>query len=141
MTGLTFAGTEAVNQGTAAQIAVDFSQMDLIAGVSVGVIMALGLALLVLWALVKAGVIRFGKPEPHPAPCAHIGVVTAQCVEHLAEKERSINNRENITKLWEKYDDLVKTLNNGIERLHQNQNTLMLGLIHKGMLPKDSKIS
>jgi len=134
MTGLASAG--------AAEMAIDFSQMDLIAGVAVGVILALGLVLFVFWVLVKAGAIRCGKqPEPHLSPSAHVGLMASQCFEHLAMKERSLSNRENIAKLWEKYDDLAKTLNNGIERVHQNQNTLMLGLIHNGVLPKDSKIS
>jgi hypothetical protein len=126
-------------------VSVDFSQLDLVAGVAVGVILALGLVLVVLWALVKAGVIRFGAPKEDQSSnhtmnegataCSLAGAVSGKCVEHLAEKERSLGNRENIVKLWEKYDGVTEKLEKLLTTLLSNQNTLMLGMIQKGLLP------
>jgi hypothetical protein len=66
-----------------------------------------GLIVLVLRALVKAQVIRFGKPNAESCSAqANQGVlqvpcIPTACVEHIAEKQRSLSNEENIKKLWE----------------------------------------
>jgi hypothetical protein len=125
--------------------AIDFSQLDVLLGLAVGIVVTGALIVLVLWALVKAQVIRFGKPQADgcggqansgqgvlQVPC-----IPTACVEHIAEKQRSLSNEENIKKLWEKFDALGNTITSGIQALQANQTKILLGLVQGGHLPKN----
>jgi hypothetical protein len=135
------AGAEAVPVQVSRTI--DFSQLDVLLGLAVGIAGTGGLIVLVLWALVKAQVIRFGKPNAEGCSAqANQGVlqvpcIPTACVEHIAEKQRSLSNEENIKKLWEKFDALGNTITTGIQALQANQTKILLGLVQGGHLPKN----
>jgi len=115
---------------------LDVSRMEVVFGLIAGIGITGIISFLVLWALVKARVIRFGQAET--APERHEREregVASRCIEHLAERERSIRNAELIEVLFQAIKEIREQITRGIEGLHSNQLRLLVGLVEAGVLP------
>jgi len=125
---------------------IDFSQLDLFMGLTIGVAVTGIITAIVIWALMKARIINLGAPVSPTvcaaaSPCEGGGSehtlriqIPRDCNAHKAEYERSVRNEDSIKKLWEKYDEMTKQIGQGIEMLHANQLKLLVGLVQSGVL-------
>jgi hypothetical protein len=128
------------NQGT---YEINLHQVSTLTGLTIGISVTIAVIVLLGYILIKAGVVRLGSgggaDDQKASPGSPIlPFQVTMCNEHMAEKERSKRNEDEIHKLWEFTSKTSTETRDGIASLHRNQLRLMTGLVESGFLKKHS---
>ena len=119
---------------------INLHQVSTLTGLTIGISVTIAVIVLLGYILIKAGVVRLGsgvtEDQKPPQGGPILPFSTNMCIEHMAEKERSKRNEDEIHKLWEYVGVTATETRDGIASLHRNQLRLMTGLVESGFLKK-----